>query len=1134
MKLHTAVGQPGFRLEKLEVFNWGAFDSTGGDVYSFRPAGESALLIGKNGSGKSTLVDALLTLLVRPVVRNYNVAAGAKKQERDEKSYLRGAYGRTSREEDNQPQVQFLRPGNGHYAVLLAVFKNEGIDQAFTIAQVLYLNADGRAEKVYCFADEERSIAGDLSGMKTTEKLRQQLQLRGFHATSRYTDYARRFAKATGARPKAMDMFNQTVAVKDIQSLTEFIRAHMLEAKPWSEKVESLLNHFTLLSDAHQTLLKARRQLDLLEPIESDGKEYQDRADQLARTSRVVDAADSFFRQKTIELFEPKCADWRDQLASIRSQKHGLTTELEKNEQQRRQFQNEIDQAGGIRLRQIPLLIENLDTAAAAAREAHQRFEGALERAQIRKPSQDAEGLASLLESLPPRLAAIGKNIEEVHRQRDALVIERGEVASLIEQHEQESKALQLRHGNLPEYLVDLRRQLADALEIDEIELPFAAELIQLPVEDQAWEASVELVLRNFALSLLAPQKHYQAVCQYLENHSLVDRRGRGRRLTYLKVCEQTSQTNPSALAPHSLLRKIELRDDHPLSAWVADQLRRRFDYLCCETVDEFKEARRLAMTKSRHVKMSEVRHEKDDRPRAVDPHNYVLGWDNREKRRRLTEQIERLTSDRCALDDQIKQLDATLSQLRDQQTAIAELQQFRDFAAIDYARHNREIHALELERQQFEDQSQAIQSLKGRLAELNNQRDAIHRQRDDAVGRERELLNDIANGERLAATANRILSERAESGELELHQASFADLEASLAQDPLTADNVLVREGPFMQDRRKRLDRLHNEVAPLEREVCSKMNRFLREFPEQRDDLDARIEYLGSFLDLLHQVRAEDLPRHESRFKSRLNDKVTQEIGLLHGALQSERSEIEEKIALLNASLRQVEYRAGTHMRLEAQPVRDREVSEFRESVASCLTDMFEGSLSADEARYVRIEKLIARLREDKRWRDKVTDVRRWFDFAAREIDDQTGEERGYYADSTGQSGGEKAKLAFTILVAAIAYQYDIDPQQSTSNRFHFVVVDEMFSKVDDQYAQYALELFGKFGLQLLIVAPLDAKALVTEPFVGCYLQVVKNERTHRSEVISITAHEFEETMMLAGATTNGSARRRRASAPK
>jgi uncharacterized protein YPO0396 len=106
------------------------------------------------------------------------------------------------------------------------------------------------------------------------------------------------------------------------------------------------------------------------------------------------------------------------------------------------------------------------------------------------------------------------------------------------------------------------------------------------------------------------------------------------------------------------------------------------------------------------------------------------------------------------------------------------------------------------------------------------------------------------------------------------------------------------------------------------------------------------------------------------------------------------------------------------------------------------------------------------------------------------------------------GQSGGEKAKLAFTILVAAVVYQFDIDPEAEVSERFHFVVVDEMFSKIDDRYAEYAMRLFQKFGLQLLIVAPFDAKAKVTEPFVDYYIHVVK--KNNRSRALTMSASEF------------------------
>lgn len=51
----------GFRLQRLEVYNWGTFDKR---VWSLHPDGRNCLLTGDIGSGKSTLVDAITTLLV--------------------------------------------------------------------------------------------------------------------------------------------------------------------------------------------------------------------------------------------------------------------------------------------------------------------------------------------------------------------------------------------------------------------------------------------------------------------------------------------------------------------------------------------------------------------------------------------------------------------------------------------------------------------------------------------------------------------------------------------------------------------------------------------------------------------------------------------------------------------------------------------------------------------------------------------------------------------------------------------------------------------------------------------------------------------------------------------------------------
>src|SRR5688572_5202104 len=107
----------GFRLHTLEVYNWGTFD---GQIHVVNPNGQTTLLVGQNGSGKSTIVDALLTLLVRPGVRNFNVAAGGRKRERDERTYLKGAYDRTGDDSGTGIQVKYLRPKGNHYSVILA------------------------------------------------------------------------------------------------------------------------------------------------------------------------------------------------------------------------------------------------------------------------------------------------------------------------------------------------------------------------------------------------------------------------------------------------------------------------------------------------------------------------------------------------------------------------------------------------------------------------------------------------------------------------------------------------------------------------------------------------------------------------------------------------------------------------------------------------------------------------------------------------------------------------------------------------------------------------------------------------------------------------------------------------------
>ena len=137
----------------------------------------------------------------------------------------------------------------------------------------------------------------------------------------------------------------------------------------------------------------------------------------------------------------------------------------------------------------------------------------------------------------------------------------------------------------------------------------------------------------------------------------------------------------------------------------------------------------------------------------------------------------------------------------------------------------------------------------------------------------------------------------------------------------------------------------------------------------------------------------------------------------------------------------------------------------------------------------------MIDLLREKPDWTAKVTDTRNWLAFAVEERDRETGKQENIHEDTSGKSGGQKAKLAFTILASAVAYQYGIAKDRQNPQSFRFVVVDEMFSRSDETNSRYALQLFAQFHLQLLIVCPFDARARVVEPFVSSLHRRVPSE---------------------------------------
>jgi len=68
---------------------------------------------------------------------------------------------------------------------------------------------------------------------------------------------------------------------------------------------------------------------------------------------------------------------------------------------------------------------------------------------------------------------------------------------------------------------------------------------------------------------------------------------------------------------------------------------------------------------------------------------------------------------------------------------------------------------------------------------------------------------------------------------------------------------------------------------------------------------------------------------------------------------------------------------------------------------------------------------------------------VRNWFVFSASERWREDDSEYEHYTDSGGKSGGQKEKLAYTVLAASLAYRFGLEWGEQRSRSFRFVVTD-------------------------------------------------------------------------------------------
>lgn len=1105
----------GFRLHRLEVFNWGTFDAR---VWTLTPDGRNTLLTGDIGSGKSTLVDAVTTLLVPAHRVAYNKAAGADSKERTLRSYVLGHYKSERNEVSGTAKPVPLRDHNS-YSVILGVFHNAGYDQTVSLAQVFWLKeAQGQPARFFVGAERALSIAADFAqfGSDITA-LRKKLRGLDAGVFDSFPPYGAWFRRHFGIEnEQALELFHQTVSMKSVGNLTDFVRSHMLEPFDVAPRITALIAHFDDLNRAHEAVLKAKRQVERLAPLVADCERHELLVSQVEGLRACREALRAYFAELKLGLLEQRVAGLAEEWTRQDTQVKRLEERRETQRAAEGALKRSIADNGGDRLEQLAVEIrKKADERGQRERKAGRYAE--LVRTIGERPAEDEPAFLAQRTSFAALAEATGTRETEL---QNALTEHGVSLRQGKQEHDElaaEIKSLKARRSNIPAGQVALRTALCQALDLSEENMPFAGELLQVRDDERDWEGSAERLLRNFGLSLLVPDACYAQVAEW------VDRTHLKGRLVYFRVRAGNRGELPS-LHRDSLVRKLAIKPDSPFYDWLERELAHRFNVACCATQEQFRRETR-AITRAGQIKAPGERHEKDDRHRLDDRSRYVLGWTNAAKIAALEGKERQLEARLSDLGSLIGKLQAEQNALKEHLEALTGLKEYTDFRELDWHSLATEIAKLQEEKRQLESASDLLQSLSARLIELQAELARTEQTLAEKIRVSGAIQAKREAAESLHKQIQALLDDPAHAS----HAVCFERLDTMrgevLGEHQLTVESCDNRESEMRKWLQDNINAEDKKAIRLRDKIIDAMRAYCTAFPLDTQEVDVAIDAAGEYRAMLDKLQADDLPRFEARFKELLNENTIREVANFQSQLARERETIKERIARINESLTQIDYNSGRYIVLEAQPTPDADIRDFQTELRACTEGTLTGSEDAQysEAKFLQVKHIIERFRgreglseQDRRWSAKVTDVRSWFVFAASERWREDDSEYEHYSDSGGKSGGQKEKLAYTILAASLAYQFGLEWGAVRSRSFRFVVIDEAFGRGSDESAQYGLRLFAQLNLQLLIVTPLQ-KIHIIEPFVASVGFVLNEEgRASKLRNLSIEEYRAEKARML------------------
>ncbi|MCQ1957882.1 ATP-binding protein [Arthrobacter sp. zg-Y826] len=1070
------------RLASVQIVNWGTFDG----AHTIQVDRAGTLLTGDSGVGKSTIFDAMLQVMdARPRMNEaaQNNSGTNAEEKRNAFSYMRGRLG--TQGADDGAGTAYQRPGATWSAVCLT-FDN-GLGQITSLSVVMDLPATGtehnlgRYYLVHNRPLDLKALQAGMRGRFTKGSLENLLP--GAAVFDSHKMFAERYRHALGVEDeKAFNLLRILQTGKGLGgTVNDFFRNHVLDTPRTLTAAEEAVEDFSHLRSIRRQLERARQQRDHLQSVPELHTRYREAADALAHNRALAKEGLPAYRQRlalegaqrTAEKLEQAATEARSELsvaetrrATLKDQRDALSTRY-------------TEEGGGA----IATLERELAAASAQLR-SRETVENAA-KDELAAAGIDVDfspaGLvtarsraAELVKSLGTELDAARERSSNAHGEAWSL---KGQIAKL----ENEIGSFRRRTSNIRQDSLDQRTRICAATGIDEADMPFAGELIDLPNEHAQWRPAAERTLRSLATALLVPGEHMAAVTRYLSEN---DMHG------YVRCIDVSVPVDgPTEPGPDDLITKL-LTHDSEMGQWVRHKITAHYDFVCVEDPAGLADVAK-GVSLGGAVKRNRSTTEKDDRHTKASDN--VLGFDNKDTvaalgnellaLRGVFEEADNLSRQHAQEQDELVRRLAAVRAIAADERTWEDLSADAARAAVAVANDR-----LESARDANADLEQIRFELDTAELDLTAATEKVGVLKGDAARLDADLAAAVERRTALSAKAPEALSEGLRSALAELFE-PFGEL----------TDPARLKEAAGEVERS-----LITEQARLEKtllETRAKLERTFETFSDKwGSDFGTSVESAGAYEDRFEDIISEGLPQREAEFREYFNNRTYERFSDLLQLLDEERRSISSRLLPLNSVLRRVEYSSGSHLEIEVATTVPDAAHKFRTELKNALPMMGSRQDKADmDARYAALEGLVDRLKdpEEKRWRAEVLDVRSHVTITCTH---RLASGHTYTnLQASLMSGGEGQRFTAFIMASALAYQLGIVSQGFST--YGTVMMDEAFVKSSLSFAEASINALHEFGFQLLLAAPEDKVDL--SRFLGSVTEILRDDVTNRSGVM-------------------------------